>query len=166
MHPLLARTLHAIEAQVEGMAPEALERHPPGKWSAANILEHLAITYDGTRRNFQKCLDTGQRRATHATLRQRLGVLVIIEMGRFPDGTRAPAPTVPTGLPAAAALRAVRDNLQALDRAMLECEATFGARRPIADHPLFGPLSLRQWRRFHWIHAQHHMRQIASRQRG
>ena len=165
MHPELARTLHVIEAQVEGMSPEALERHPPGKWSVAGILEHLAITFDGTRRNFQKCLDTGTRRATRATLRQRLSVLLVVELGHFPTGVQAPAPTVPKGLPGPAALQAIRDNLEAMDRAMLECEATFGMRRPIADHPILGPLSLRQWRRFHWVHTQHHMRQIAARRR-
>lgn len=161
MHRLLDRTLTAIERQLEGMAPEDLERHPPGRWSAANILEHLAITYDGTCRNLQKCLDTTSRRATAATLRQRAGVLVVIEFGRFPTGVEAPAPTRPKGLSADAALAAVRQNMASMDRVMRECEARFGARGAIADHPILGPLSLRQWRRFHYVHARHHLKQIA-----
>jgi hypothetical protein len=162
MHHLLARTLHAIERQVEGMAPEDLERHPPGKWSAAGILEHLAITFDGTRRNLQKCVDTGTRRVSRRAFRQRLAVLAVIELGRFPTGVQAPARTMPTGLSAPDALAAVRRNLPAMDRVMLECEAQFGTRRPIADHPILGPLTLRQWRRFHWVHTRHHMKQVAA----
>lgn len=166
MHHLLARTLHAIEHQVEGMAPEDFERHPPGKWSSAGVLEHLAITFDGTRRNLQKCVDAGSRRASRPAFRQRMAVLKVIELGRFPTGIQAPARTVPTGLTGADALAAVRRNLPAMDRVMLECEAQFGTRGPLADHPILGPLTLRQWRRFHWVHTRHHLKQIARLRAG
>ncbi len=161
MHPLLARTFAAIETQTAGMTAAHLEHHPPGKWSSAGILEHLAITFDGTRRNLQKCLDAGTSRATRPTLRQRLGVLRVVELGRFPTGVQAPAPTVPKGLSGEAALDAARRNLAAMDVVMSDCERRFGSRRPIANHPILGPLSLRQWRRFHFVHVRHHMKQIA-----
>jgi hypothetical protein len=32
----------------------------------------------------------------------------------------------------------------------------------IADHPVLGPLTLHQWSRFHYVHARHHMKQIAT----
>jgi hypothetical protein len=165
MHPLLDATQAAIDSQTAGLNAADLERHPPGKWSPAGILEHLSITFEGTRRNLQKCLDTGARRATRSTLRQRLGVLVVIELGRFPTAAEAPPPTRPKGLSGAAALAAIRRNLPAMDAVMTECEARFGRQGKIADHPLLGPLSLRQWRRFHYVHTRHHMRQIAARVR-
>lgn len=161
MHALLEETLAAIDMRTAGMSAADLERHPPGKWSSAGILEHLAITFEGTRRNLQKCLDLNARRATRPTLRQRISVLKVIELGRFPTGTQAPPRTEPTGLPGAAAVDAIRRHLRAMDAVMMECEARFGRRGKIANHPLLGPLSLRQWRRFHFVHVHHHMKQIA-----
>ncbi len=162
MHTLLARTLSAIDVHTSGMTAADLERHPPGKWSSANILEHLSITFYGTGRALQKCLATGQRRATRPTFRQRVAVLVVIELGRFPSGRQAPAGTAPQGLSGEAALEAARRNLMEMDRVMAECEARFGNRGAIIDHPIAGALSLRQWRRFHWVHTRHHMKQIAK----
>jgi hypothetical protein len=34
--------------------------------------------------------------------------------------------------------------------------------KPIMDHPVLGPMSPAQWARFHYIHAKHHMKQIAA----
>ena len=161
MHPLLADMLARIDNQTAGMTAADLERHPPGKWSSADILEHLSLTFEGTRRNLQKCLDTGTRRATRPALRQRLAVLIVVELGRFPGAAEAPARTHPKGLPGEAALEAIRRNLAAMDRVMTECEARFGKRGKIADHPILGALSLGQWRRFHRAHTRHHLRQIA-----
>jgi hypothetical protein len=166
VHRLLDRTRASIENQAAGMSAADLERHPPGKWSPAGILEHLAITFDGTRRNLQKCLDTGARRASRSTLRQRVGVAIVIEMGRFPTGRQAPPVTQPKGLSGEAALEAIRRDLAAMDAVMVECAARFGTRVKIADHPILGPLSLRQWRRFHWVHTRHHMKQIARLKAG
>lgn len=160
MHPLLDRVRASIDMHTAGMSAVDFDRHPPGKWSAAGILEHLSLTFDGTRRNLQKCLDTRAARATRATLRQRVGVLMVVELGRFPAGVEAPAATRPKGLSGEAVLDAIRRNLAAMDDVMAQCEAHFGARGKIADHPILGPLSLRQWRRFHWVHTRHHMRQI------
>lgn len=157
---MLDRTLAAIEQAVEGMAAEDFERHPPGKWSAAGILEHLAITFHGTSRNLQKCLDAGVRRATRPTLRQRLGVLMVIEIGHFPTGAEAPPPTRPRGLAPADVLANIRRHLPAMDRVMSDCEIRFGRRGAMTDHPILGPLSLRQWRRFHWLHTRHHLKQV------
>lgn len=163
MHPVLARTLGCIERAVAGMSAADLERHPPGKWSAAEILEHLSLTFDGTRRNFQKRLDTGARSASLPTVRQCLAVLRVVELGRFPSGQQAPALTRPEGrLRGDNALEEIRCNFAAMDSVMNEAEARFGRRGRIANHPILGPLSLRQWRRFHLVHTRHHMKQIAA----
>jgi hypothetical protein len=166
VHRLLDRTRASIENQAAGMTAADFERHPPGKWSSAGILEHLSITFEGTRRNLQKCLDTGARRATRPTLGQRLAVVTVVELGRFPTGAQAPAITRPKGLSGEAALEATCRNLAAMDGVMTQCEARFGKRGKIADHPILGPLTLRQWRRFHWAHTRHHMKQIARLKEG
>ena len=47
------------------------------------------------------------------------------------------------------------------DDAISRCEARFGAGAKLANHPVLGPLTARQWRTFHLVHARHHMKQIA-----
>ncbi|PYV48849.1 MAG: hypothetical protein DMG92_12640 [Acidobacteria bacterium] len=37
-----------LAAAIAGMSAEDLERHPAGKWSSAEILDHLNLTYRGT----------------------------------------------------------------------------------------------------------------------
>ncbi len=166
MHTSLDAALRSIEKEIADLSLSDLERHLPGKWSAAQILEHLALTFEGTRRNLQKCLDTGTRRATRAGVRQRAAVLVVVELGWFPSGVEAPAAVRPKGLASSEVKATLRRNLVAMDEVMRECEARFGSRCKIADHPLLGPLSLRPWRRFHSAHVRHHLKQIRDRARG
>ena len=41
--------------------------------------------------------------------------------------------------------------------------AAAGTRTKVLKHPVIGPLSVDQWRKFHWIHTRHHARQILER---
>jgi hypothetical protein len=47
-----------------------------------------------------------------------------------------------------------------MDDQIAKCEARFGKRTRVLDHPILGPLTGRQWRKFHWVHGQHHLKQI------
>jgi len=44
---------------------------------------------------------------------------------------------------------------------LAECERRFGKRSKLANHFILGPLTAQEWRRFHWVHTRHHMKQIA-----
>jgi hypothetical protein len=44
-----------------------------------------------------------------------------------------------------------------------DCECRFGSATKILDHPILGPLTAEQWRKFHWVHGRHHARQIRER---
>lgn len=160
MDSTLQRARDAIEAATRGMNAEQLMQHPEGKWSAAGILEHLSITFGGTARLMRKCLEGGKPLASAPTLKQRLAALVVTGLGYFPTGRPAPEFTQPKGLSGGAALQAIRDNLVAMDQALAECEQRFGTEVKIADHVVLGPLAIPQWRRFHWVHTRHHMKQI------
>lgn len=46
-----------------------------------------------------------------------------------------------------------------MDRVIDTCGRRFGTKRAAA-HFLLGPLSAEQWRRFHAIHAGHHLKQV------
>lgn len=161
LQPDLQRVADAIERAVDGLTPEQLAWCPEGKWSAANILEHLSITYGGTARVMKKVADRGASMATKPTSYQRLATFVVTGVGYLPGGRKAPEMTVPTGLAAEDALAAIRRNLVEMDKAMTAAGERLPGNRPIADHPVLGPLTLSQWRRFHWAHTRHHMKQIA-----
>jgi len=44
-----------------------------------------------------------------------------------------------------------------------DCERRFGVTTKIMDHPLLGPLTASQWRKFHLVHGRHHAQQIRER---
>ncbi|MGH9492782.1 MAG: DinB family protein [Terriglobales bacterium] len=160
MDSALQQALDAIEAATRGMTAGQLERHPEGKWPAAGILEHLAITFGGTARLMRKCLDDGKPRGSTPTFKQRLAAMVVTGWGYFPTGRQAPEFAQPKGLSGEEALQTIRENLVAMDQALAECEQRFGAQVKIADHVVLGALTIPQWRRFHLIHTRHHMKQI------
>ena len=161
MDSTLQQVGDAIEAATRGMSVEQLERHPEGKWPAAGVLEHLSITFGGTARLMRKCLEGGKPLGSAPTFKQSLATWVVTGLGYFPTGRPAPEFSQPKGLSGEAALRAIRENLVAMDQALSECEQRFGTQVKIADHVVLGPLSIPQWRRFHWVHTRHHMKQIA-----
>jgi hypothetical protein len=162
LQPDLQRVADAIERAVDGLTPQQLGWQPEGKWSAANILEHLSITYGGTARVMKKAAERGASLATRASGYQRLAAFVVTGIGFLPGGRKAPEMTVPTGLAANDALAAIRRNLVEMDAAFAAAGERLPGNRPVADHPVLGPLTLRQWRRFHWVHTRHHMKQIAA----
>lgn len=162
MDSTLQRVREAIEGATRGMSAEQLERHPEGKWSAAGILEHLSITFGGTARLMRKCMEGGKPLGSAPTLKQRLAVMLVTGWGYFPTGRPAPEFARPKGMSGEAALQTIRENLAAMDQALAECEQRFGGEVKIADHVVLGPLTIRQWRRFHLIHTRHHMKQIET----
>jgi hypothetical protein len=161
MHSYLQRVQRAIDDAVRGLSLEQLAWHREGKWSAADILEHLSLTYSGTAKNLHRCLGSGRPSITPPTGRQRVAGFVVTGLRYMPPGRKAPAMVIPKGAAPETVLAEVRRTLAAADDAISRCEAQFGAGAKIANHPILGPLSARQWRTFHWVHARHHMKQIA-----
>ncbi len=156
----LRRALDVIESTTRGMDLRELRAHRSGKWCAAEILEHLALTFSSTSRLLERCLRAGEATGHRPSVRQRLATAIVVELGVFPTGRPAPDFSKPRGLPPDAVLGVIRDNLQRMDATITACERRFGAVR-LADHAVLGPLTARQWRRFHWVHTRHHMKQIA-----
>jgi len=159
MDSLLEELKQALESAVNGMSEEQMKWHPAGKWCAAEVLEHLYLTYTGTVKGFERVLEAGQPLAAQASMRQRWRTLVVLGLSYLPSGRKAPQPTVPRGLPAENVRTDVGLKLVAMDEIIAQCEARFG-RDKLLDHPILGPLTAAQWRKFHLIHGRHHMKQI------
>ena len=54
-------------------------------------------------------------------------------------------------------------RIAAMDEVIAQCEQRYGSRIKILDHPVLGPLTARQWRKFHLAHGRHHVKQIRER---
>jgi hypothetical protein len=160
MDSYLQRLQDAIDLATHGMDAAALTRHPEGKWSAAQVLEHLYLTYAGSVKGFERCLQEGRPLARTPTFKERVAIFAVTGMGYFPEGRKAPERTVPNGMAAEEVLRAIRGKLATMDAIITQCETRFGRATRILDHPALGPLTARQWRKFHLAHARHHMKQI------
>ena len=149
-----------ITATISGMTPEALSRHPEGKWSAAQILEHLNLSYLGTARNLERCLASGQPVASSDRSSKWLQRFVVTRLGIFPKGRKSPERVLPRGLPAEQVKGEILNNLARMATVIADCQARFGSKLAIADHPAFGPLTAKEWLGFHLTHGRHHLKQI------
>jgi hypothetical protein len=162
----LLRLHNAITSAACDLTAEQLDRRPEGKWSTAQILEHLLLTYTGTIKGMQLCLDGGKPRARRRTLTEFFKVFLVIEAGYFPGGRSAPERTRPQGMAAKDICGQIAGNITAMDQVIAECERRFGRRTLVLDHPILGPLTCTQWRKFHWVHGRHHVKQIIKAKYG
>jgi hypothetical protein len=160
----LEKLQQAVSDAIKGISVEELSWHPPGKWCAAEVLEHLYLTYTGTIRGFTRVLDAGTPLATSATLKQRARILVVVGLGYMPPGRKAPPMTVPRGLSGATVRAEMGAKIAEMDEIIARCESELGAgrfrRRAMLDHPILGPLTAGQWRKLHLVHGMHHLKQI------
>ena len=159
----LERLRQELEDAVGDASASELAVAAAGKWSAAQILEHLFLTYKGTNRGLIKCLEQGTPLATPATLKHRFATWLVVSAGYLPAGRKAPERAIPQGMPPEEAQRAIAPELQRMGSGLDDCERRFGTRTKIMDHPFLGPLTADEWRKFHWVHGRHHARQIRER---
>ena len=159
----LERLQQAIASATRGMTADELTRHPEGKWCVAEVLEHLYLTYAGTVKAFERCLKAGKPLAGVPTFKQRVAVALVTELGYFPRGRKSPDPVRPRGMPAEKVLADIGPRITAMDDLIAQCEQRYGSRIKILDHPILGPLTARQWRKFHLAHGRHHVKQIRER---
>jgi hypothetical protein len=96
--------------------------------------------------------------------------LAVCECGFFPRGGKAPSAVQPgeaEGEPLSgdALIAHFSATLAAMDGMLNRIEPQ-AKNAPVLTHFLLGPLSVRQWRRFHRVHARHHVAQIERAIRG
>jgi hypothetical protein len=165
MDSYLQQLQQTLAGAIRGMTIEELARHPTGKWSIGEELEHLYLTYTGTVKVFRRCLEAGKPLATRPTLKQRAMTTLIVECGYFPRGRKAPKQVIPKGMPAETVVAEIGPVIATMDELITQCEARHGARTKVLDHPILGPLTARQWRKFHWVHGRHHAKNITQRRK-
>jgi DinB superfamily len=165
MDSYLERLQQAITSAISDMSSQELTRRLDGKWSAVEVLEHLYLTYTGTQKAFERCLKAGKPLAGLPTFKQRVAATAVTELGYFPKGRKSPDQVLPRGVPAEKIVADIGPQIAAMDKAIAECEERYGSRVKVLDHPILGPLTARQWRKFHLAHGRHHAKQIVTRRR-
>jgi hypothetical protein len=160
MDPRLEKLKEKLESAVQGMSSEQLSWHLPGKWCAAEVLEHLYLTYTATIEGFERVMRKGKPLASRASMAQRALTFVVVGLGHMPAGRKAPAIVLPKGLSAEQVRNEIGAKMVAMDAMIAQCEARFGRRVQLLDHPILGPLSATQFRKLHLVHGQHHLKQL------
>jgi hypothetical protein len=167
MDSYLERLQEAIASSTRGIAHKDLVRcapgFPQGTWSPAEILEHLYLTYTGTIKGFERCLAAGKPLAQPITFVQHMKIGLVIRLGHFPKGRKTPAMAAPRGISPDVVVADIGPKIGAMGELIAQAEARHGSRTRLINHPILGPLTAQQWRKFHWIHGHHHVKQILER---
>jgi len=149
-----------------GRPETSWQQAPAGKWTPAQIVEHLALALEMSAATFvaRRAKEPMARRKT--TLLEKLGKVFTFGLGWFPPGRKAPERTTPAPrVDGHAAEAHFRTALAAWEA--LECELLPARRHDLfVKHPRLGDLTLEEWARFHRVHVRHHARQIRDRLAG
>lgn len=166
MHTDLRKLESEMLQSISGLNSTQTQATPsarPEAWNVQEIVEHLVLTYRSTVTEFEARIAKGRPVKTKASLRARIAQFMVIKLGRFPHGFEAPKAVAPSRLAVARSgdelARYFSAEVTRLDEASDAAEKMFGSQRSV-NHFRLGPLSIAQWRRFHLIHAHHHVRQI------
>src|SRR5437588_8828522 len=93
-------------------------------------------------------------------VQDRMRTMVVVKLAHMPEGRKAPPNAMPRGLPPERVLAEVVEKIAAMDAIITEAESKFGSELRLLDHPILGPLQAKEWRKFHWVHGRHHLKQI------
>ncbi len=160
MDSRLEKLKESLESAVEGMSSEQLSWRLPGKWCASEVLEHLYLSYTGTIQGFERIMRKGKPLASPVSMAHRVRTWVVVGLGHMPSGREAPAVARPRGLPVDKVRNEMGETIAFMDAIIAQCEARFGRRVRVLDHPILGPLTTKQWRKLHLVHGRHHLKQI------
>jgi hypothetical protein len=166
----VAPELEQIRREVGQVASSSSEptwrQAPAGKWSSAQIFEHLLLTYTGTTKGLRRVLDGGKPLGGVPTWSHRVRKMVVTTFGYMPTGRSAFRQICPEEGLARESMRNFYDALVAMDATLQDAERRFGRHALLLDHPFLGPLNAQEWRRFHRTHTRHHLKQAMERMRG
>jgi uncharacterized damage-inducible protein DinB len=138
-----------------------LKPREEGKWSPAEIVEHISLAYEVLLREIAG--GPGMAIRTKAWQRVLLKLTMVPGLLRgkpFPKGARAPRETRPTltTTDQTAAIASFRDRARRFDAAAVEAQKS--GRRVRLTHAYFGVASLRNAMILCARHIQHHRKQL------
>jgi hypothetical protein len=171
MQETLEKLQRELSQSLVGLsAKETQTMRAPGKWTIQQIAEHLVLSYAATCTVVAARVAKGTPTKASPSLPQRIGQFTITTCGIFPQGHSAPSAVTPRDTPLLELTgneltAAISSSLLGMDAALTVAEGLFGATRRAISHIRLGPMSVRQWRRFHLAHGEHHLKQILATRR-
>lgn len=154
-----------VLGRLEGQPPEVWSRSNGTAWSPGQIVAHLAAAIDTSALGFESRADKPPMQRRKGPLRQRIARIFILKTGRIPGRRLAPEATRPEVAPDRDAtmtrLRTAVQRFQELERRLLPAREN----DLFLKHPALGDLTLREFMRFHVVHALHHAKQMDARLR-
>src|SRR5579872_4559467 len=151
MNPYLDKTSALIEQAAAGLSAEQLVWRPAqDKWSSAEIFEHLSLSFAGTNKGFARALVSGSPATRGCTMKDRIVIKVVVELGYMPGGRKSPEAVLPSGTAPAEVMAAIRENLAHMQKNLTAAKEKFGAKARVLEHPVLGPLTNEQWEKFHF----------------
>jgi hypothetical protein len=144
-------------AHARGVAPDRWAApRAPGKWSPAQVCDHVALAYEGGKKLLCGDCPKGMPRWLRPLIRV-VFLAKVLKTGRFPKGSKAPPELQPSAKPPP-----LDEGLRRLEKAVADFDAE--ARRrdgATIDHPVFGRIKVVDYVRLNALHTTHHRAQLA-----
>lgn len=158
----LGEVVTALLDPLEGRPAADWKRAPDGKWTPAQIIEHIVLSLEASGERFEKRRDKPPM-DRRSNLLQTVVRNLVLRTEWFPSGGTAPAMTVPSPSPDPPILeRRLRAGVARFERLAAELLPARGSDLFVAHH-IFGDLTLPEWLRFHVVHTRHHAKQLRER---
>ena len=152
-----------VLAPLKGRGDGAWERGPAGKWTPAQIVEHLALGINSSADKFLERRHHAPMARRSRTAAEQIARFFIMGLRWFPPGRQAPERTRPgQGMTRAVVEPHFLAGLAKWDQIERELLPVRGADL-FVKHPRMGDMTIAEWLRFHRTHAHHHARQIRRR---
>ena len=134
--PELEQIRQEVERVISGSSELNWRQAPPGKWTSAQIFEHLLLTYTGTTKGLRRVLESGHPLASVCNLAAPVRKFVVTKLGWMPAGRTAFKQICPEDGLDAQSMRRFYDALVAMDATLLDAERRFGKRAKAAGSSL------------------------------
>lgn len=162
------RQLEALEPMIldplEHLKDGQWHDAPPGRWSIAQIVQHLGMGVDAIVQRLEERKDRADL-VRRANARQHLLRHLLLGVGRLPPGRKTAPGTEPGEKPDPKLAMAQYRMAVARLATLAETVPAEQQGRLYVRHPIIGDLNLPEWVRFFYIHNRHHAHQIQVRLR-
>mgnify|MGYP001482836246 FL=1 len=133
----------------------------PGKWTPAQIVEHVAISYEVAARALAGDSSMGSAPRFLRPIIRALGFNGVLRKGAFPTKQKGPRVFAPSAAPPV-----LEGGITRLEQAVATFEAKaremeHGGTHEF-EHTFFGRLAVADYVRFSELHTKHHQQQLAS----
>lgn len=135
---------------------------PAGKWSPAEIVDHVATAIEMSARGFDARADKPAMTRRPRAPVQHVANFLIRGLRWIPRGRKAPDMTLPSTRPERGA---TEKKLRGACAAFAEVQRKLAPREHelFLKHPVLGDLTVTEFMEFHLCHAMHHRKQVIER---